>query len=746
MKKWRWAVAILLAVLLMLPSAVFAAEDAGGAPDYGSMESWAYFALGEDTGVDVFLVCPTVDTRSETNSFDLNEKLKAKFVNALDMEMGIYAEAGRLFSPYYRQMSMNAYKLSEDARAQAQEIAYSDVSAAFRWYLDNANGGRGLILAGFSQGSQMCLELLKEYFDSEDTEAQALGEQLIAVYAIGWSVTEDMTAAYPQIVPAFGETDTGVVISFDCEDGSLTDTLVIPAGTKALSINPLNWKTDGTMADKTMNLGAVMSTGAEPIPALCGAWIGARGELVVTDVTAEAYPAVIDIFPDGAYHIYDYMFFFENLRENVAVRTNAWRTGLPFKDVADGAWYEDAAKYVYEQGLMTGTGEAMFSPGLALTRAQLVTILWRCAGEPTVDGGASFGDVDPGAWYADAVRWATKEQIVARVGSFGPDDILSREETVVLMWNYAKYTGADVSVGEDTNILSYDDAFDITEGFAPAMQWAVGSGLITGTDDAHLSPQGRLTRAQTAMILKRLPDALRAGQPIAEKTGIIGAMDVEVASLKSAMEITDTKTIAGMEFCEGTLDGKAVVVVQCGMGKVNAGICAHTLINEFGVSRVINTGVAGSLDNAIDIGDIVVSTDAVQHDYDVSPIGFARGEIPYTGLYAFPASETLRAIAVEAAHAVAPDIGVFEGRVCSGDQFIASKEQKEAIISAFGGKCCEMEGGAIAQACYLNDTPFVIIRAISDKADESEEVSFQEFEAAAAERCAAIVRYMIANS
>jgi len=181
------------------------------------------------------------------------------------------------------------------------------------------------------------------------------------------------------------------------------------------------------------------------------------------------------------------------------------------------------------------------------------------------------------------------------------------------------------------------------------------------------------------------------------------------------------------------------------MGKVNAGICAHTLINDFGCTKIINTGVAGSLDNAIDIGDIVVSTDAVQHDFDVTPIGFERGEIPYTGLYAFPADETLRALAVSAVHSSAPEIQVFEGRVCSGDQFIASREQKETILSNFGGECCEMEGGAIAQACYLNNTPFVIIRAISDKADDSEEVSFKEFEEAAAVRCAAIVRYMVST-
>lgn len=237
-------------------------------------------------------------------------------------------------------------------------------------------------------------------------------------------------------------------------------------------------------------------------------------------------------------------------------------------------------------------------------------------------------------------------------------------------------------------------------------------------------------------------------EPAAEQVavaGIIGAMEEELASLKSAMQITSTRTIAGMEFCEGTLDGKAVVVVQCGMGKVNAGICAHTLINEFGCARIINTGVAGSLDAKIDIGDIVVSTDAVQHDFTVEAIGFEKGEIPYTGLYAFPADETLRALAVGATHTVAPEIQVFEGRVCTGDQFISTREQKEEILSNFGGECCEMEGGAIAQACYLNDTPFVIIRAISDKADDSEEINYEQFKEAAATRCAAIVRTMVAS-
>ena len=229
------------------------------------------------------------------------------------------------------------------------------------------------------------------------------------------------------------------------------------------------------------------------------------------------------------------------------------------------------------------------------------------------------------------------------------------------------------------------------------------------------------------------------------KTGIIGAMKEEVDTLKAALTKLKTSTIAGMEFNEGKLNGKSVVVVQCGMGKVNAGICANTLVHTFGVDRIINTGVAGSLNADIDIGDLVISTDAVQHDFTVEAIGFKKGEIPYTGLYAFPADDELRAMARRAAEAAAPDSKVFEGRVCSGDQFIATREQKESILEAFGGMCCEMEGGAIAHACYLNHTPFVIIRAISDKADDSEEVSFETFAEQAAKHCAAIVRYMISH-
>ena len=228
-----------------------------------------------------------------------------------------------------------------------------------------------------------------------------------------------------------------------------------------------------------------------------------------------------------------------------------------------------------------------------------------------------------------------------------------------------------------------------------------------------------------------------------ETIGIIGAMEEEVALLEKEAKITKRTEIAAMEFCEGKIGDNKVVVVQCGMGKVNAGICANILINEFGCTKVINTGVAGSLDNQLDIGDIVISVDAVQHDFTVEAIGFEKGEIPYTGRYAFPADEAMRAAAVEAVRSAAPDSQAHEGRICSGDQFISTGEQKDAIVSNFGGMCCEMEGGAIAQVCYLNGTPFVVIRAISDKSDGSQQVEYETFKAEAAKNCANIVRYMV---
>ncbi len=227
--------------------------------------------------------------------------------------------------------------------------------------------------------------------------------------------------------------------------------------------------------------------------------------------------------------------------------------------------------------------------------------------------------------------------------------------------------------------------------------------------------------------------------------GIIGAMDVEVASIKEEMTINEKKTFAGMEYTIGTFGNANIVVVKCDMGKVNAGICASTLINQLGCTKIINTGVAGALDKKLKMGDIVISTDAVQHDFDARPIGYERGEIPYTGLVSFKADEKLIDEIYEVASEFDEHTNVYKGRVCTGDQFIASVEDLEKIVSSFGGLCCEMEGGAIAQVCYLNKTPFVIIRTISDTPGVTEISEYQEKEADFSLKCARIVEKMLRN-
>lgn len=230
---------------------------------------------------------------------------------------------------------------------------------------------------------------------------------------------------------------------------------------------------------------------------------------------------------------------------------------------------------------------------------------------------------------------------------------------------------------------------------------------------------------------------------MAIEVGIIGAMDVEVAHLKEHMEGVSNETHAGMDFSSGTIDGVPVVVAMCKVGKVNAAACTQAMCDCFGVTHLVNTGVAGSLDARIDIGDIVVSTDAVHHDMDVNNLGYGLGQVPGMDVLAFEADPGLRSIAVQAVHEAAPDAKAFEGRVLSGDQFVRDQAVKDRISGIFGGLCCEMEGAAIAQTAYLNQVPFVIVRAISDKADGSASELYPVFEAKAAEHCARIVENML---
>lgn len=227
------------------------------------------------------------------------------------------------------------------------------------------------------------------------------------------------------------------------------------------------------------------------------------------------------------------------------------------------------------------------------------------------------------------------------------------------------------------------------------------------------------------------------------KIGIIGAMESEVTSLRDQLKDYKVTPWMGMELCEGALHGIPVALVRCGVGKVNAALNANALVAKCGATHIINTGVAGALDSRLDVGDIVVSTSAVEHDFDITALGYEPGLIPGFVRVGFVADKHMREVAVRAARAVASDAKVFEGCVASGDQFVASNQEKERIVSTFGALCCEMEGAAIAHTCYLMDVPYVAVRAISDKANGSSHVDFRTFEADAAKRCADIVLHMV---
>ena len=301
-----------------------AEAETSASVDYSSADNWVYFGVGDDKDVDLFLVCPTVDTLDEEFMSLDNDVMKGYFAGALEMERGLYEDSTRMYAPYYRQMALNGYKLDTAERERRLAIAYKDVSDAFAYYLENENDGRPIILAGFSQGADMVYRLMEEYFGSEEMQ-----QKLVAAYPIGWACTEDMVKEYPQIRPAQSADDLGVVISFDCEAPEVTDTIINPAGQKAYCINPLNWKTDSTPADKSLNIGSRFMKSSGKIKGeseqLCGCYIDEeRGVLKVTEVTPAEYPAVLDILPEGSYHLYDYQFFFKNLQENVKHRVELY--------------------------------------------------------------------------------------------------------------------------------------------------------------------------------------------------------------------------------------------------------------------------------------------------------------------------------------------------------------------------------------------------------------------------------------
>lgn len=322
----RAACAGLAVIWLLLVPLWTAGAETSGAPDYAQAENWAYFSDGEDRAADVFFICPTVYGGAD-QAFNMpmeDQKARASFLGATNMEKGIYDESCRFYAPYYRQAGLSVYDLPEEEREPWLALAYEDVRAAFMYYLENLNDGRPLVLAGFSQGADMCLRLMKDCFDDEATSGL-----LVACYAIGWRITEEDLRQYPHLRMASGEDDTGVIISFNSEAESVQDSLLIPAGTRSLAINPLNWRTDATPASRQENPGACFPDYSgeivTEIPHLTGAYIDpVRGSLKVPDVSPADYPPGLSLFSEGVYHLYDYQFFYRSLQENVAVRLNAY--------------------------------------------------------------------------------------------------------------------------------------------------------------------------------------------------------------------------------------------------------------------------------------------------------------------------------------------------------------------------------------------------------------------------------------
>ncbi len=221
---------------------------------------------------------------------------------------------------------------------------------------------------------------------------------------------------------------------------------------------------------------------------------------------------------------------------------------------------------------------------------------------------------------------------------------------------------------------------------------------------------------------------------------IMSAMAEEIELYLDTCTLTATHERAGLTLHEATYDGHDLVLVQSGVGKVNAAMCTQLLIDDFAVDAVICTGAAGALHDDLAIGDVIVATDCVQYDLRVEPLGFSRGQVPYSDLRVFSASPSLVRTACEVD---LPGHRIRTGRVCTGDRFIQDAAERSDIHTALEGDCVEMEGAAVGQVCTLNDVPFLLVRAISDRADGGSDVDFQDFLREAAASSAQIVFHLL---
>lgn len=316
----------LMKIMLLLVLAAFCSLASAQEPDYNNTAAWAYWRVGENKAVDLFIVCPTVDlgTDGHTNMSLTDENIKGNFTGALNMQRGIYEKNCRMYAPYYRQATLADYTLPRQDAAAYFDLAYSDVRAAFLYYMHHENNGRPFVLSGFSQGAEMCLRLLKEFGNTDFVK-----NNMVACYAIGWRFTPQEAEEYPYIQPAKCADDLGKVIIFNSEAPEVTSSAIVPQGVKTFAINPLTWSCGSEKALKTLNVGARFTdyNGAvvREVPQLTGCYIDSvRGTLKVTDVDKKEFVPGLPLFNEGVYHIYDYQFFYRNLQQNVGLRINTF--------------------------------------------------------------------------------------------------------------------------------------------------------------------------------------------------------------------------------------------------------------------------------------------------------------------------------------------------------------------------------------------------------------------------------------
>ena len=226
--------------------------------------------------------------------------------------------------------------------------------------------------------------------------------------------------------------------------------------------------------------------------------------------------------------------------------------------------------------------------------------------------------------------------------------------------------------------------------------------------------------------------------------GIIGAMHIEVETIKALMENKTVETISGVDYVRGVLHGSKIVIAACGIGKVAAAMCAQTMILKYAPDCIINTGVGGSLCTKLAIGDIAVAEKLVQHDMDTSPLGDPIGLISGINIVNIPADEKVINVLSQGIETL-ENVKGMRGIIASGDQFIASDEKKKFITENFGAIVCEMEGASIAQVCYTNGVPFGVVRAVSDCADGSSHMDYGEFLPVAAANAAKLIEYFVVN-